>query len=139
MLQNGYVRHLWLLFAVFGLIVVGAALLHIFVAPVSGFIPADKLTDMSWNEIQANPEVFATVMIPSRIFGLTALGIGIWIILIAYFPFRNGEPWAWYALWYVPILVSGFLLLGPRSYVGTSVTILILVAGLLLSYSHFYP
>lgn len=137
--RGGYERHLWLLFAGFGLILVGAALLHIFVGPLSGFIPADELTGLSWEEIQADPEVFANVMIPSRIFGLAGLGMGVWLLLISAFPFRRGEKWTWFAVWYVPVFVSGFLLLGPRTYVGTSITILILVGGLLLSYRHFFP
>ncbi|MFQ5950913.1 MAG: hypothetical protein ACE5KH_02375, partial [Candidatus Geothermarchaeales archaeon] len=134
-----YEKHVWILFFGFGLLLVGPALLHIFVGPVSGFIPVPALTGMSWDELLMDPEKVAAVMIPSRIFGIAALGLGIWLMLIAAFPFRKGERWAWYALWYLPVVVSGFLLLGPRAWLGTSITIVVLVAGLLLSYRNFFP
>jgi len=44
--------------------------------------------------------------------GLASIGLGLFGILIAVIPYRRGERWAWYALWFYPVFWAIHLLAG---------------------------
>ncbi len=68
--------------------------------PVFFLEEIESLTGISWSElVGTNPGMAAVILVPTRMYGLAALGLGIWLVLIAYFPFRRGERWTWYAFW----------------------------------------
>ena len=72
--------------------------------------------------------------------GLSSLWVGMNLfgLAITLKPYRNGEKWAWYTLWYLPLIFSlHFLLIFPTSL---NLTLAILpFLGLVLPYRKFFP
>jgi hypothetical protein len=67
--------------------------------------------------------------------GLAFIGLGLFGGLIALMPFRRGEPWAWWALWFYPLFWVVHLVgrLPPgKDHIHQIVFIVLSVAGLLL-------
>ncbi len=74
--------------------------------------------------------------------GLFFLGFTILTVAISLTAFRHGRKWAWYLLWYVPIVyaVSGYsqVIVGQVGW-GIFSTLVIPLLGLLLPYRKFFP
>ena len=76
----------------------------------------------------------------SLIRGLSSLWVGMNLfgLAITLKPYRNGEKWAWYTLWYLPIVFSlHYLLLFPSPYNLEAAIVPFL--GLVLPYRKFFP
>jgi len=70
-----------------------------------------------------------------RVDGLASIGLGLFGGLIAIIPFRRGERWAWWALWFYPVFWTVHLVGGlppGRDPVHQVVFIALSLAGLLL-------
>ena len=73
---------------------------------------------------------------------IAQLGIAIFGMSIAAISYRNGERWAWYALWYLPVVFLAYL--GSQAALGNSlappiVLLIISLLGLLLPIRQFWP
>jgi hypothetical protein len=67
--------------------------------------------------------------------GLASIGLGLFGGLIAIIPFRRGERWAWWALWFYPVFWTVHLVGGlppGRDHLHQVVFIALSLAGLLL-------
>ena len=67
--------------------------------------------------------------------GLASIGVGLFGGLIAIIPFRRGERWAWWALWFYPLFWTVHLVGGlppGKDHVHQVVFIALSLAGLLL-------
>ncbi len=77
-----------------------------------------------------------------RAIGVAYIGMGIFGILIAVIPYRHGERWAWFSLWYYPVFWSAHLLgnLPPgQDHIHQVVFIFLSLASLLVSIRAFFP
>lgn len=77
-----------------------------------------------------------------RAIGVAYIGMGLFGILIAVIPYRRGERWAWFSLWYYPIFWSAHLLgnLPPgQDHIHQVVFIILSFASLLVSMRAFFP
>ncbi len=77
-----------------------------------------------------------------RAIGVAYIGMGIFGILIAVIPYRSGERWAWFSLWYYPVFWSAHLLgnLPPgQDHIHQVVFIILSLASLLVSLRMFFP
>ncbi|CAH0327134.1 hypothetical protein [Microbacterium sp. Bi128] len=74
--------------------------------------------------------------------GLASFGLGLFGGLIVLVPYRRGEPWAWYALWFYPLFWAAHLIgqLPPGTdHIHQVVFIALSLTGLLLPARAFFP
>jgi len=69
------------------------------------------------------------------------VGLGIFGMVISRIPFRKGERWAWYTLWYllgflVVVEILDVISVGEQ---GVIVLVILSSLGLLLPYKKFFP
>ncbi len=77
-----------------------------------------------------------------RAIGVAYIGMGLFGTLIAVIPYRRGERWAWFSLWYYPVFWSAHLLgsLPPdQDHIHQVVFIILSLASLLVSMRAFFP
>jgi hypothetical protein len=68
--------------------------------------------------------------------GLASIGLGLFGGLIALIPFRRGEKWAWWVLWFYPVFWAVHMVAGlppGKDHIHQIAFIVLSVAGLLLS------
>lgn len=76
-----------------------------------------------------------------RAIGVASIGMGFFGVMISVIPYRRGERWAWFTLWYYPVFWSAHLFgnLPPgEDHVHQIVFIVLSLASLLLSASTFF-
>ncbi len=77
-----------------------------------------------------------------RAIGVAYTGMGIFGLLIAVIPFRRGERWACFSLWFYPVFWTAHLLgnLPPgQDHIHQVVFIILSLASLLVSIRVFFP
>ena len=126
MTEKAYEKHAWILFLVVGFVVLSVGSMDMILGASPD--PAPQFT-------APGPFVRAT--------GVVLAALGVLIISMAGVPYRNGERWAWYALWLVPLFLLGLVLLqlsAGGSVWPIQLTIMVIaVLGLLLPYRKFFP
>jgi len=73
--------------------------------------------------------------------GLASIGVGLFGGLLALVPYRRGERWSWFALWFYPVFWFAHLLgqLPPgKDHIHQIVFIVLSLAGLTLPASEFF-
>ena len=99
--------------------------------------------DGTWNGLQtSNPQGADFIRWLTGQWGLMELGVAFFVIATAMTGYRRGERWAWYSLWFVPILYGLIALLTPWGQALVPLALLLLVVsllGLLLPYRKFFP
>lgn len=78
----------------------------------------------------------------ARFFGLALIGLTVFGLAIILNSYRKGERWAWYTLWYYPILFASiFANYSSDAYwaANSSLFLVLSLIGLLLSYRKFFP
>lgn len=84
-----------------------------------------------------DPEVAYLFSRQLNILGLLGAGFGLLAAIVSSVPYRQGERWAWYALWLFPVMigtVAARMLIDqyPAGYYYAAITTVALVALLLL-------
>lgn len=91
----------------------------------------------------AFPAYSSSALYVARVGGISLLGMAAFGIAISYTAFKNGERWAWYAIWYMPVyfifITADNYLQGGVSWQLTSLLLLISLAALVLPYRVFFP
>lgn len=75
-----------------------------------------------------------------RAIGVASIGMGLFGLLITLIPYRRGERWAWFTLWYYPVFWSIHLFgnLPPgQDHIHQIVFIILSLTSLLLSMGNF--
>ncbi len=78
----------------------------------------------------------------ARFLGLALLGVTVIGLAITLKSYRRGKKWAWYTLWYYPVLFASIFAIeyGDAYFAGNSSVFLVLsLIGLLLPYRKFFP
>ncbi len=125
--ERAYEKYAWIILFVLGIINLPFGLSDIF-RPV-------------------NPTSTAEAVFGMRLEGVSFTGLNIFGLAIIFKSFRKGERWAWYGLWYYPILFLALSALlqtvyNPFGVVATYFGILfaiIYAITLLLPYRKFFP
>jgi hypothetical protein len=72
--------------------------------------PAGEQTELAsrtWDQFaQQDQEVASIYSMDLAVLGLLGAGFGLLAGLISLIPYRRGERWAWYALWFFPITIG---------------------------------
>lgn len=130
----------WLIFFVFGVLFALSGM-YIF---ITGIDQADfqTSTGIAWDEFSgSDPEIASYLLRIIRLLGIGYAGFALVGTFLAFTAFRNGERWAWYTMWLIPVvygLTAGVMLTDESSigffYGGTA---LLLILVLLLSLRNF--
>jgi hypothetical protein len=140
--EKGYQKYAWILIAIVGFVFIFDGLM--FLAGVNPDPPLfQSLIGESLSSFNSSfPEEAAAMTYLFHGIGLFALGLGIFTIAVSYKPYRKGERWAWYIIWYFPILT---LMSTIANYIdggqGWSLLLVLLIvslAGLLLPLRKFF-
>jgi hypothetical protein len=99
-------KHAWLVFFGVGIASVVAAFIEL-----SGRPPeppsAEATTGLSLDEFEQRiPGISSYIDSLARQLGNFMLAMGVLLAAVAAGPFRRGEPWAWYAMWTMPLLLT---------------------------------
>ena len=116
--RNGVMRAGWICLAVVSVGILGFGLV-VMVAPPSGGDGLLYRTD-----------------------GLASVGLGGFGLLLAVVPFRRRERWAWWALWFYPVLWLAHLVFGlppGTDHVHQVLFVVLSLVGLLLPVRQFFP
>jgi hypothetical protein len=141
--EKGYQKYEWILIAILGVAFIFDALVFL-----SGMNPDPPLFQnligqslSSFNS--SHPSEAAAMTYLFHGFGLAALGLGVFTIAVSYVPYRKGEKWAWYIIWYLPIILFLATIAnyadGGQSWPLDLVLLIVALAGLLLPYRKFFP
>jgi hypothetical protein len=139
-------KYAWVILAAIGVLTLVGGLPH-----ALGFNTdpgtAEKIAGVSLAELEAsNPRFHDLYDFYFRFGGLSDVAWAVLLIVISATKYRQGEKWAWYALWFLPILFLGsagiVVSLGPPSTdILPFITLfgLLSLLGLLLPYRKFFP
>ena len=141
--EKAYQKYAWVILFVLGVLLVLNIL--IVAAFVSGGNDFKADTGATWNEFAAAyPGIAAAYVLEQRLAYTGFASVALFALVIAYFGFRQGYRWAWFAMWLLPItlvLMAMLLFLSRRPDIGAFYGGLTLVAviGLLLPIRKFFP
>ena len=124
--EKAYEKYAWVL-------LVAAQLFYVFSSLLGVFATGYYFTFFPGSEVLGPTAT-------SLIRGLSSLWVGMNLfgLAITLKPYRNGEKWAWYTLWYLPIVFSfHYLLLFPTPF--NLVAAAVPFVGLVLPYRKFFP
>ena len=109
----------------------------ILISAILGLLLALLLT-ISPTTVLFEPE-FRTGGVPGvlRAWGINWLFFNVFALVVLFRGFRQGERWAWWTLWLLPLLWLSHFLFNP-STVHNLVIAIITAVGLLLSYRTFF-
>ncbi len=77
-------------------------------------------------------------ILAARMLGTVLLGMVVFGLAVILVPFRRGERWAWYALWYYPAFFM-LHIIAFGTFIPDGVFALICVLSLLAPYRKFFP
>ncbi len=142
--EKAYEKHAWIIpFALAASFLIEG----LFVALTSGVYDPNLQTvaGTTWDKLSSTYPVIASFIVPgNRIFGVTLLGFGFFMMAISLKSYRRGEKWSWYALCSFSVLLglgTAFEFSAGAVSQGQSGTIFVMVSllGLLLPYRKFFP
>ncbi len=126
-----------LLFGISFLQTLSAGFLLVFSS--EGTFEAD--TGVSWAELTRIYPTVATQFTMAQQASLVAtVAVGLFSLLVTYFPFREGQRWAWFAMWILPVsILPGIISLAQtENQAGIALFggafILVAITGLVISY-----
>jgi hypothetical protein len=147
LLEKGYEKHAWLLLFVVGILgAIGSYPFLLGIEPSPQYF--ESLTGgITWDSFLSNGRGIVPYVQDALILtGVLLIGMCILIMAISSTSFRKGERWAWYVLWYFPI-VLGWLSWKLYANGGNSwdswplhvVLTVMCLLGLILPYRKFFP
>lgn len=142
MVEKSYQKYAWILLAIVGVLFIFDA--FVYLAGINPDPPMfQSLLGQSLSSFSSSfPKAGATITALFQAWGVTTLGFGVFTIAISYVPYRKGERWAWYIMWFLPVfLLLGAIanyMLGGASWLVESILLLVSLAGLLLPYRKLF-
>lgn len=66
-----------------------------------------QLTGRAWEQFASqDPEVASLYSMDLGVLGILGAGFGLLAAVVSVIPYRDGQRWAWYALWLYPVTVG---------------------------------
>jgi alkylation response protein AidB-like acyl-CoA dehydrogenase len=93
------------------ILVLTVAVVSVLSALYVGLTPTADQTELqrrTWEQFASqDPEVARIYSMDLALLGMSIGAFAVLAVVVAAIPYRRGEPWAWYALWVVPLLWGG--------------------------------
>ncbi len=139
-IEKAYEKHAWIiLFALAALFFVEG----LFDILTSGVYDPNWQTvaGTTWDKLSSTyPMIASFIALGDKIFGITLLGFGFFIMAISLKSYRRGERWSWYALSSFPVLLGLSAAVEPSAMLPFAlVFIMASLLGLFLPYRKFFP
>ncbi len=145
--EKFYEKYAWVVFLIIGVMVLAGAIPHTLGINTDPTL-VQTISGKTIDELKiSNPMFFNLYNFYFRGGGLSDLGFAFFLIVISLFAYRQGQKWAWYVFWFVPVYfltwVALSLNLPPASQSSLLppliVIIILSLAGLLLPFGKFFP
>jgi hypothetical protein len=66
-----------------------------------------ELAGRAWDQFALqDPEVASLYSMDLAVLGALGAGFGVLAAVVSAIPYRHGERWAWYALWFFPVTIA---------------------------------
>lgn len=139
-----YARYGWIILVVLGLLQLQFAATLFFGGPAAIDNATTEILGRSWDAIASSSTEKDLIDYVARSWGVGEGFVGVTLLAIAAFPYRNGDRWSWYFMWLLPvtalIYVAHNLAAGVSSVVIIdSIEAVIIAAVLALGYRRFFP
>ncbi len=103
------------------------------------------VTGMTWDQVVASsPKLANEISLVARAgYGFSTLLGAVLLTTVSMRSYRNGERWAWYSMWIVPLALGSITVTGLSSGAGGwpifFVLFIIALLGVVLPYKKFFP
>jgi len=121
----------WIVFLTLGILILGFSLNSLINIPLF-------MADDHWDWLTGDGEVIEYIRFYFLVQGAWQLGFALLVIITAVTGYRQGQQWAWYALWVVPLLLIGLSAIMFWLLPVTVVLIVVAVGALLVSRPIFF-
>lgn len=144
--EKFYEKYAWVIFLLIGVMVLAGAFPHAFGFNTDPTL-VQTISGQTIDELKvSNPMFFNLYSFYFRGGGLSDLGFAFFLIIISLFAYRQGQKWAWYAFWFVPVYFLAWIALSltlpstsQTSLLPPLIVIIILsLLGLLLPFRKFF-
>jgi hypothetical protein len=141
-----YEKYAWVILLALGLLWLVVGFVAVFQPEGIFEGDAQSVTNMPWSELKASsPRATDFVIFVYGQMGLLKISWSFFVLAITLTGYRKGEKWAWYIMWFVPVLlvsdaVFSVVFIGDVSQTLQFIPITIItLIGLLLPYRRFFP
>lgn len=145
--EKFYEKYAWGIFFIIGVMILVGAIPHAFGVNTDPAL-VQAISGQTIDEIRTSQSMLFDLY--SFYFsggGLSDLGVGFFLVVISLFAYRQGQRWAWYALWFVPVWFLAWVALSltlpsdaqVKLLPPLIVIIVLSIVGLLLPFRKFFP
>jgi hypothetical protein len=141
--ERAHEKFAWILLFASAVVIAVDGLLTLFESIMPRLMSQDL--GVSWDHlVVSSPTIANFTLLSLRADGSALLVIAVFVMTVSRTGFRQGERWAWYLLWVVPIfliayglwlLSTGFPPVSPLTIFGIPLSLL----GLVLPFRRFFP
>ena len=145
--EKFYEKYAWVVFLIIGVMVLAGAIPHTLGINTDPTL-VQAISGKTIDELKiSNPMFFNLYNFYFRGGGLSDLGFAFFLIVISLFAYRQGQKWAWYAFWFIPVYFLTWVALSlnlpsasQSSLLPPLIVIIVLsLAGLFLPFRKFFP
>jgi hypothetical protein len=145
--ERFYEKYAWVIFLCIGIMVLAGGIPHVFGNNTDPTL-VETISGQTVEELKtSNPMFFGLYNFYFRGGGLSDVGVAFFLIVISIFAYRQGQKWAWYAFWFVPLYFLSWIALSvslpsasQSSLLPPLLVIIVLsLLGLLLPLRKFFP
>ena len=145
--EKFYEKYAWAVFLIISIMVLAGAIPHTLGVNTDPAL-VQTISGKTIDELKiSNPMFFNLYNFYFRGGGLSDLGFAFFLIVISLFAYRQGQKWAWYAFWFVPVYFLTWVALSlnlpsasQSSLLPPLIVIIVLsLAGLFLPFRKFFP
>lgn len=109
--ERFYEKHAWIIFFVIGVLVLVGGIPHMFGVNTDPAL-VEIISGQTIEQLKiSNPMYFNLYNFYFSGGGMSDIGFAFFLIILAFFPFRQGQKWSWYALLFVPLFFIGWIFL----------------------------
>ena len=145
-MERVYEKYAWVILLALGLLWLVVGFVSVFHPEGVFETDAQSVTNMPWSELKASSPMAADfVIFVYGQMGLLKISWSFFVLAITLTGYRKGEKWAWYIMWFVPVLLLtdalfSVIFIGDVSQTLQFIPITtITLLGLLLPYRKFFP
>ena len=142
-----YEKYAWVFFLIIGIMILIGAIPHTFGINTDPAL-VQNISGKTIEELEISSPLFYNLYnFYFRGGGLSDLGFAFLLLAISLFAYKQGQKWAWYVFWFIPVYFLAWVVLSstlpPKSQLlllpPLIVIIVLSLLGLLLPFRKFFP